>query len=138
MVKIDVLKFQKEKALEFYAVTPKTMTAVTHANESDDSEFPCIARGINREGFVGGISEGWPYSIKRIFTIPRQSVELLQDPAYGKFYVVKVIPQFEIPNHSGKEFYLIAQTNGRSGFLVAPEALADSVYFPIEEEDAVT
>lgn len=116
MKEINVLLFQQREGLEFYTETPKTMTAVTHANETDDSEFHCVWTGCSRQ---------IPQRVNKVFTVPRQKVELLLDPVYGMFYLIRVIPQFVVPLYPGKDFWLVAQANGRSGFLVSAEAIQE-------------
>lgn len=128
---IDIIRLQKTKAVQMYTETPKTMTAVMHANEADDSEFHCVWTGSNREGRSKHMPQGWPYCVKKVFTVPRQRMEIRSDPIYGMFYCIRVIPQFILPQYPGKVFWLVAQMNGRYGFLVPLEKLDEE---PQEEQ----
>ena len=126
---IDVMLLQGREGVEFYTETPKTVTAVTHADETDVSEFHCVWKGCPRQS---------PQCVDKFFNVPRQKVELLIDLRYGMFYLIKVIPKFVVPLYPGKEFWLVAQANGRSGFLMPSEAVdeGEGWFITQREEEA--
>lgn len=129
----DVVPLQQRSALESYFKVPMTVTAVRHANKSDDSEFHCFWQGIAHDTVLGKQStEGRPYCIKKVFLVPMQKIQIRLDAVYGMFYAIRVKPQFKIPIYPGKEYYLIAQMSGQSGFLVPLEE------FEADEEKAAS
>lgn len=120
--KFDVVDLEKVAVESYTGGVPLTVTAVRHATKEDDSEFHCIWMGAAYDIVQGRQSgEGRPYCIKKVFTVPKQSAELCKDEMFGLFYAILVIPQFEVRLYDEKEFYLIAQVSGESGFLVTVE-----------------
>ena len=96
-ISIEVLA---TKVLEWYKETPKFMTIVQHADDSDHSEFFCHMKDAKRE-----------------LIVPRQQLVLYEDTDSKKYVVVKVLKK-EDPS-PGQEYWLIADCISRTGFLLA-------------------
>lgn len=115
----DVAKMQSLHAVEVYSEVPKLVTAICHANASDNSEFHCVWTGTAHD--IEGSrqqSEGRPYCIKKVFLVPKQRMISCWDRKYGWFYAICVIPQFEVRLYGNQGFHLVAHMDSRKGFLI--------------------
>jgi hypothetical protein len=99
-----------EKAIENYSECPKFATIMFHTDQTDPSEFHVVSTNE-----IWDITTRQPgiFCEKKVFTVPKQPIIAYYDEDYGRFAIVKVIPQ-----NSEREFWLVAAIRLRKGFLI--------------------
>ena len=122
---IDITALYQSEAFEYYSECPKIITAVTHADKTDDSEFYCRWSGLHYDRET---KEFRRYSAKKVFIVPRQRVRQFFDRVYGDYLALKVIPPPDSSLYEGEMFWLFVSIKNPFGFLVPFNGLDLSKY----------
>jgi hypothetical protein len=93
--------------------------------QEDDSEFHTIWMGYF---FDEEEKEKREICEKRIFTIPKQNIVIRFDNKFGRFVIVKVVPE-----SSTEEFWLVISIRTRRGFLIPLHAFIPNTQMEDDE-----